>query len=37
MGTATPAMLELLADIGKPMSEDTPFEVAKAVIPCTLP
>lgn len=32
VGTATPAMLELLADIGKPMDEDTPFEVAKAAI-----
>jgi hypothetical protein len=32
IGTATPAMLELLADVGKPMPEDTPFEVAKAAI-----
>jgi hypothetical protein len=32
VGTATPAMLELLADVGKPMPEDTPFEVAKAAI-----
>lgn len=32
VGTATPAMLELLADVGKPMPETTPFEVAKAAI-----